>query len=640
MIFSSLKFKTLAIIAGTSIFLSVLLAFFAPRQSKNLGSQIMQKDAAFITNLLQENLAMGMQTMILDDGEALKKTLNHLDEDTNEKMATISMVKVFDPDLNYVTGLKNDTDKKANYTASKDTQLEEHENIITVWSPLLDNENSIQGYVEIHFSKEYLIQKTASNSRNAIFISIIAFAITFSIGYFIMTPIINALQKLTRVSKEVALGNVDVSIDAHSSDEIGTLADSFREMIASQKDKVEVAQQIAQGNLNVETHVLSDGDVLGKAMARMKNSINALISDVNQLSSAAIDGQLSTRVDVNKHHGEYRKIVEGINKTMDSVLNPIHEASSVVELIAQRNLKARMNGSYRGDHANLKKVLNEAIENLDSAMSQVLIGSTQVNIASDQIKSGSESLSQAASEQASSLEEISSSLKEMAAMIRQDTNNTVEASSMSEKAHESTAEGMESMKQLSDVIERIKTSSDETSKVIKTIDDIAFQTNLLALNAAVEAARAGEAGKGFAVVAEEVRNLAMRSAEAAKNTSALIEEAVSNAENGVDVNRIVVSKLENINEQVRKVKDVINEITVSAQQQTQGIEQINSAIDQLNQLTQQNAANSEESASTAAELAMQAETMTKMVNSFKLTNTVSRQHQSVKRPVYSDAQLF
>ena len=278
--------------------------------------------------------------------------------------------------------------------------------------------------------------------------------------------------------------------------------------------------------------------------------------------------------------------------------------------------------------------LQETGETFKSIIAGVTQGSNQVSSAAGQVSQSSQTMAQGASEQASNLEEVSSSLEEMAAMTRQNTDNAKQAntmatqnadngrqaSSMTEEMEAAAKKCSEAAGRMSVANQKIKESSDETAKIVKTIDEIAFQTNLLALNAAVEAARAGEAGKGFAVVAEEVRNLAQRSAEAAKNTSALIEGSQEVSNQGVQVSAEVTEMIDEIVSNVQKVNQIVaevsaaseeqarllGEISTASEEQTQGIDQVNTAVAQLDQVTQANASTSEESAAASEELSAQA----------------------------------
>ncbi len=400
---------------------------------------------------------------------------------------------------------------------------------------------------------------------------------------------------------------------------------------------VDRLQDLANGNLEFETTTAeTDKDTkdtgsrfmaINQSLDGVKKALGQLTADAQELVQAALDGNLKSRARADKHRGEYKQLVQGINQLLDAIIDPINEAMTVMADLANKNLTARVQGDYMGDLDVFKQNINDAGSNLEDALSQVGRAVQQITAAAGEISNGSQSLAAGSSQQASSLEEIASSLEEMNSITLNNADNSKQGMDLSEQSLLHVRKGNDAMVRMNKAMESIAKSAQETSNIIKTINDIAFQTNLLALNAAVEAAHAGEAGKGFAVVAEEVKNLALRSAEAAKNTDELIETSLKNSEDGAKIVEEVSHSFENIQSSFSKVNNIVKEISVSSDEQAEGIRQINVAVGELNKVTQGNAANAEESASAAEELNSQSAELKTMVEAFQLSNSIS------KRPV-------
>jgi methyl-accepting chemotaxis protein len=437
------------------------------------------------------------------------------------------------------------------------------------------------------------------------------------------------IAQMNEMSRHHDAGDIDVHIDA------ARFEGDFRAMSAGVNDMVDghvalnkkamtCVAEFGKGNFEAPLEKFPGKKAfINETIEQVRANLKALNADAQTLVAAAVEGRLSFRADATMHHGDFRKIVEGVNATLDAVVTPVNEALGVLEKLSQRDLRARVKGTYQGDHARIKETLNGTAEALHEALAQVAAAVSQVSGAAGQIASSSQAVADGASEQASSLEETSSSLESMATMTKQAADNAQQANGLAQRAKIAATEGGAAMEQMSGAMSKIKASAEGTSEIIKDINEIAFQTNLLALNAAVEAARAGEAGRGFAVVAEEVRSLALRSKEAATRTEALIRQSVREAGEGEVTASHVSEKLAEIASGVAKVTDIVADIAASAKEQAAGIDQVNKAVGQMDQVTQQNAANSEESSSAAAELSGQSEELAAMVGSFRLDHVVS-----------------
>lgn len=433
-------------------------------------------------------------------------------------------------------------------------------------------------------------------------------------------------------------------------------------------NSIAILMNIAAGELKDLEHLKAGGkksekDTLTPSMVTMIENIKALVEETSILSGAAVEGNLNVRGDSGKFMGGYRNIIDGINRTLDAVIEPVQEAGAVLDEIARGNLHTRMIGQYKGDHAELKNSLNETIENLltyisdisyilnqisegnldleitgeykgdfeeiKGSLTHIIVTLNQImggiNEAADQVTAGarqvsdsSQALSQGSAEQAGSIEELTDSINQIAEQTKQNAVNAGKASELASGAKEGALIGNSSMRELLGAMEDISKSSVNISKVIKAIDDIAFQTNILALNASVEAARAGQHGKGFAVVAEEVRSLAVRSAEAAKETTALIEGSVMKVQAGTMIANATAASLNAVVNEIESSAELIGSIAEASNVQASNIEQVNGGIEQVSRVVQNNSATAEESAAASEELTGQSELLKQMVSKFRL----------------------
>jgi methyl-accepting chemotaxis protein len=539
---------------------------------------------------------VGLSTTILQDGERLVGT--KLD------------AAIADTVLN----------GKTEYNGSTDILGEPYK---TAYSPILDRDGNAVGMLFTGLPMQQIEQ-----DRLMVVLTSVGAAVAFIvianiiILLYIRRGVRKPLNALTDGAKKLALGQTDFSFNIKTNDEIRVLSDAF----------------------------LSAAD-----------SLRAMLSDANMLSQSAVEGKLSVRADLEKHQGDYRKIIEGVNDTLDAVVGPVQEASAVLEEMAKGNLSARVTGEYRGDHAIIKNSLNNTlntimgyiseisqilgqmaegdltvgissqylgdfaalkdsinhiVSSLRDVLSEIGLSADQVAAGTQQVSGGSQAISQGATEQAASIDELTATITKIAEQTKSNAVNANQANRISEEAKEDAVRGNDQMKELQEAIRDINESSYNIGKIIKVIDEIAFQTNILALNAAVEAARAGIHGKGFGVVAEEVRSLAIKSADAAKETTTLIEGSVKKTEAGTRIADATAEALGNIVVSVEKTVELMREIAEASNNQATAVSEVNRGIEQMSQVVQTNSATAEEAAAATEELSSQAEILKTMVDRF------------------------
>ena len=423
---------------------------------------------------------------------------------------------------------------------------------------------------------------------------------------------------------------------------------------------------IARGNIPPKITDIYNGDfnTIKNNLNTCIDAVNALVTDAAMLSQSAIEGRLSARADATKHLGDFGKIVEGVNNTLNAVIDPLNVAAKYINDISKGNIPIKITDTYNGDFNAIKNNLNTCVDAIntlvaDAAMlsqaandgrvsvradaslhqgdfrkivegvnetlemivgpiATVKIAAEAINTAAKEISQGNTDFSQRTEEQASSLEETASSMEELASTVKQNAENAKQANQLAMAASSIAVRGGEVVHAVVGTMSAINNSARKIEDIISVIDGIAFQTNILALNAAVEAARAGEQGRGFAVVAGEVRNLAQRSASAAKEIKGLIADSVEKTTTGTMLVENAGKTMDEIVNSVKRVADIIGEIAAASIEQSAGIDQVNGAITQMDEVTQQNAALVEQAAAAAESLMEQAEKMHAAVSVFQI----------------------
>ncbi len=480
----------------------------------------------------------------------------------------------------------------------------------------------------------------------------------------------NLIADANMLSQGAVAGNLSnrADVNRHQGD--------FRKIIQGVNDTLDavigplnVASQyldhIAKGNIpaKITEHYNGDFNTIKENLNQCIYAVNAMVSDAARLAEAASHGDLSQRADAAQHHGDFRKILEGVNDTLDGVIGPLNVAAQYVDRISKGDIPPIITEQYNGEFNTLKGNLNTCIKAINTLVDDanmlaeaandgriyvradatqhqgdfrkivegvnqtlaliaepittVKMAAETINGAAQEIASGNNDLSQRTEEQASSLEETASSMEELASTVKQNAENAKQANQLALAASTVAVKGGHAVNDVVSTMANINESARKIEDIISVIDGIAFQTNILALNAAVEAARAGEQGRGFAVVAGEVRNLAQRSASAAKEIKELITDSVSKTAEGTKQVESAGATMQEVVTSVKRVSDIIGEIAAASIEQSSGIDQVNNAITQMDEVTQQNAALVEEAAAAAESLMEQANNLVASVNGFK-----------------------
>ncbi len=431
------------------------------------------------------------------------------------------------------------------------------------------------------------------------------------------------VNNISSVMNSLSMGNLDVSVDMDYKGDFAPIKESVNATLYRLKTYIQevgrVLQLISEGNLSekIDMEFIGDFNALKEAINDTVIIQNRFIKNISGVMGKLEKGDLSAKVDV-EYKGDYQPIKTSINATVASIKSYIEEITRILSAMANGDLTVKTKIDFRGDYSVLGTSLNQILDSLNMTLSNINETANQVAMGANQISMAAQNLSHGAIQQAGSIEQLSATTSEIAEQVKANSDNAETAINISEHAIIDVEAGNQKMAEMVEAMDKINNSSKEIAKIIKTIEDIAFQTNLLALNAAVEAARAGQAGKGFSVVADEVRSLSIRSTEAAKSTTELIETAIAAVQSGNQIATETAQTLNQIVDGTKNTGSLVEKIAVATKEQAEGTDQINIGITQISEVIQSNSATAEESAASSQELSSQAQILKQLINDFKL----------------------
>ncbi|CCE24538.1 methyl-accepting chemotaxis protein [Methylotuvimicrobium alcaliphilum] len=418
---------------------------------------------------------------------------------------------------------------------------------------------------------------------------------------------------------------------------IGSNIDSFHKNPAHQRGLLAKLTQTYKAELLIggrtmvviATPVFAGETRLGTVVEWIDRSDEVSIQhEIAEIVQQVKSGELSGRVNMDGKEGFFETLSEGINELTDVIERAFSDVARVMQSMSTGDLTQRITNDYEGVYAQCKNDINETLDKLSEIFEQIRSSADFISNTSQQIASGNNNLSQRVETQAASLEETASSMEQLTGTVKNNADNAQQANLVSSNARQLAEKGGTVVASAVSAMAEINDSSNKIAEIIGVIDEIAFQTNLLALNASVEAARAGEQGRGFSVVATEVRNLAQRSAVAAKESKELIQNSVQKVRTGTDFVNETGSALQEIVQGVKKVGDIVSEIAAASMEQSQGILQVNQAVSEMDEITQQNAALAEQASAASMSMTDQATQMANLLSFFKLEQNMDRSKQT------------